>query len=149
MADLVRTHHHRGKNLREKADTPVCVHVKHTTIEGYTTLIIKVTDVVVIAFFVMASLQELVLERMWIGFGQGMTLWWIPFHELVSQIGSQKCQGVHIWHAFAGCDLVSAFRGKGGKSALHTLGSYAQECLLPSPYSWFMVVTYWQIGWSN
>ena len=121
MADLVRTHHHRGKDLREKADTPACVHVRHTTIEGYTTLIIKVTDVVVIALFVMASLQELVLERMWIGFGQERTLWWIPFHELVSQIGSQKCQGVHICHAFAGCDLVSAFRGKGG-------GGGSQRC---------------------
>ena len=64
MADVVRTHHHRGKDTHEEADTPVCVHVKHATIECYTTLIIEATDVVVIAFSVMASLQELVLERM-------------------------------------------------------------------------------------
>ena len=68
---------------------------------------------VVIAFSVIASLQELDLERMWIGFGQGRTLCWIPFHELVSQIGSQKYQGVHIFHAFTGCDVVSVFRGHG------------------------------------
>ena len=50
---------------------------------------------------------------------------------------------------FIGCDVVSAFRGRGGKSAWHTLGSSAQKCLLPSPDSWFMVIMYWQIGWSN
>ena len=83
MADLVRTHHQRDKDPSEEADMPVCVHVKHATIEGYTTLIIEATDVVVIAVSVMAFLQELGLERMLIGFGQGRTLWWIPFHELV------------------------------------------------------------------
>ena len=76
---------------------------------------------VVIAVSFMVSLQELGLERMWIGFGQGRTLWWIPFRELVFQIGSQKCQRVHIFHAFTGCDVVSAFRGRGGSQRGTTL----------------------------
>ena len=150
MADLVSTHHQwEGKRPTWRGRYAVWVHVKHVTIEGYKTLIIEATGVVVIAVSVMASLQELGLERMWIGFGQGRTLWWIPFHELVSQIGSQKCQGGHIFHAFTGCDVISAFRSRWGKSAWHTLGSSAQKCLLPSPDSWFMVVMYWQIGLSN
>ena len=60
MADLVRTHHQRGKHSHEEADTPICVHAKHVTIEGYKALIIEATDVVVIAVSVMTSLQELV-----------------------------------------------------------------------------------------
>ena len=60
MADLVRTHHQRGKDPHAEADTPICVHAKHATIEGYKALIIEATDVVVIAVSVMASLQELV-----------------------------------------------------------------------------------------
>ena len=114
MADLVRTHHHRGKDPSKEANTPVCVHVKHAIKKGYTTLIIEATDVVVIAVSVMAFLQELGLRKMLIGFGQGRTLWWIRFHELLFQIGSQKCQGVHIFHAFTACDVVSTFRGTGG-----------------------------------
>ena len=69
---------------------------------------------------VMPSLQELGLERMWIAFGQGTSSRWIPVHEIVSQIGPEKTRGMPFFHAFIGCDVVSAFRGKGKKSAWQT-----------------------------
>ena len=73
----------------------------------------------VIAVSAMASLQEL-------GFGQEMTLRWIPVHEVISLIGPQKCQGAHIFHALTGCDVVSAFRGR-GESHRGTFGTSVQK----------------------
>lgn len=79
------------------------------------------TDILVIAVSVLPSLQELGLENMWIAFGQGVNIRWIPVHELVSAIGPEKASGIPYFHAFTGCDVVSAFRGKGKKTAWQTL----------------------------
>ncbi len=64
--------------------------------EGYQTLMIKVndTDVVVIAISILPSLQELGLQKLWIAFGQGKHLKWIPIHDIVSAIGPEKTSGI-------------------------------------------------------
>ena len=45
---------------------------------------------------------------------------WIPAHELYRSIGPAKGRGITLFHAFTGCDVVSAFRGKGKKFAWQT-----------------------------
>ena len=45
---------------------------------------------------------------------------WIPANELYHSIGPGKGRGITFCHAFAGCDLVSAFRDIGYKSAWQT-----------------------------
>ncbi|CAM1320017.1 Uncharacterised protein at_DN1212 [Pycnogonum litorale] len=57
---------------------------------------------------------------MWIAFGQGAKMRWIPVHEVVPAIGLEKARGIPYFHAFTGCDVVSAFRGKAKKSAWQT-----------------------------
>ena len=106
----------------EEADTRILVHAKHAVTEGNQTLMIKAndTDVVVIAISILPSLQELGLQKLWIAFGQGKHLKWIPIHDIVSAIGPEKSSGILFFHAFTGCDVVSAFRGKGKKSAWQT-----------------------------
>ena len=106
----------------EEADTRIFVHAKHAVMEGNQTLMIKAndTDVVVIAISILPSLQELGLQKLWIAFGQGKHLKWIPIHDIVSSIGPEKTSGILFFHAFTGCDVVSAFRGKGKKSAWQT-----------------------------
>jgi hypothetical protein len=106
----------------EEADSRIFVHAMHAAREGYTSLLVKAndTDVVVIGIYVMPTLLELGLQKLWISFGQGTSLRWIPVHEIVSQIGPEKTHGMPFFHAFTGCDLVSAFRGKGKKSAWQT-----------------------------
>ncbi|KAJ8375399.1 hypothetical protein SKAU_G00059790 [Synaphobranchus kaupii] len=64
--------------------------------------------------------KELGLEKLWIAFGQGGNLRWIPIHELSLSVGPEKIRGILFFHAFTGCDVVSAFRGKGKKSAWQT-----------------------------
>jgi hypothetical protein len=90
--------------------------------KGSTFIMIKAndTDVVVIAVSVMLLLMESGLEQLWIAFGQGVNTSWIPVHQLVGAIGPSKASGMPFFHAFTGCDVVSAFRGKGKKSAWQT-----------------------------
>ena len=45
---------------------------------------------------------------------------WIPIHELLNAIGPARASGNMYFHAFTGCDVVSAFRGKVKKSAWQT-----------------------------
>ncbi|KAJ8364285.1 hypothetical protein SKAU_G00131160 [Synaphobranchus kaupii] len=106
----------------EEADTRIFIHAKHAAAEGSTDLIVKAsdTDVIVIAVSVLPALQELGLEKLWIAFGQGRNLRWIPIHELSLSVGPEKTRGILFFHAFTGCDVVSAFRGKGKKSAWQT-----------------------------
>lgn len=106
----------------EEADTRMFVHARHAVKEGKKVLMIKAndTDVVVIAISTLPSLQELGLQKFWLAFGQGVYLRWIPIHELVDTIGPEKTNGMLFFHAFSGCDIVSAFRGKAKLSAWQT-----------------------------
>ena len=97
------------------------VHARDATSQGSKSITIKANDTdVVIAVSTMPSLQELGLEKLWIAFGQGASAQWISVHEMVSSIKPEKVGGIHFFHAFTGCDVVSGFRGKGKKSAWQT-----------------------------
>ena len=47
-------------------------------------------------------------------------------HELCLVIGLAKTRQILFFHAFTGCDVVSAFRGKGKKSAWLTWDAYTE-----------------------
>jgi len=47
-------------------------------------------------------------------------------HELCLAIGLAKTRKILFFHAFPGCDVVSAFRGKGKKSAWLTWDAYTE-----------------------
>ena len=106
----------------EEADTRMFVHARDATTDGRKSIIIKAndTDTLVIAISVLPSLQEIGLEKMWIAFGQGAKMRWIPVHEEVSAIGLEKARGIPYSHVFTGCDIVLAFQGKAKKSVWQT-----------------------------
>ena len=106
----------------EEADTRVFLHAKDAVQEGFKTVMISAsdTDVLVIAVATFSQLQELGLQELWLAFGQGQNLKWIPVHELTSTLTPERHSGILFFHAFTGCDTVSAFRGKGKKSAWQT-----------------------------
>ena len=107
----------------EEADSRIFVHARDVTTDGSKSIIIKAndTDVLVIAISVLPSLQELGLEKMTIVFGEGAKIRWIPVHEVVSAIGLEKIRGTPYFHAFTGCDVVSALRGKATKNCMADL----------------------------
>ena len=51
--------------------------------------------------------------------GQGQYLRWVPVDDLCCTL-VEKIKGMFFFHAFTGCDVVSAFHGKGKKSAWQT-----------------------------
>ena len=81
---------------------------------------IKANDTdVVIAVSALQGLQELGLQKLWVAFGQRQNLKWIPVHDLCCTL-AEKSKGMLFFHAFTGCNFVSAFGGKGKKSAWQT-----------------------------
>ena len=113
-------------SLHEEADTRICLHARDAAIEGSKTLLIKAndTDIAVIAVYVLPQLQEIGVETLWTTFGHGVGMKWIPIHRLLDAIGPASARGIMYLHAFTGCDVASAFRGKGKKSAWQTWGVF-------------------------
>lgn len=107
---------------QEEADTRIFLHAMNAVEEGSKVLMVKAndTDVLVIAISILSALQEMGLQQLWVAFGQGQHLRWIPVHDLHNSIGLEKSKGILFFHAFTGCDVVSAFRGKGKKTAWQT-----------------------------
>jgi len=112
----------------EEADTQIFVHARHAVRHRSKAIMIKAsdTDVLVIAVSVLPSLQQSRLQQLWVSFGQGNNLRWIPVHEFCLVIGLAKTRQILFYHAFTGCDVVSAFHGKGKKSAWLTVDAYTE-----------------------
>ena len=104
---------------QEEADTRIFVHARQAAAEGSKVIMVKAcdTDVLVIAVSCLPVLQALGLKELWIAFGQRRNLRWIPVQDLGVALGPDKTSEVLLFHSFTGCDVVSAFRGKGKKSA--------------------------------
>ena len=51
---------------------------------------------------------------------------WIPIHDISHSIGPEKSKGLLFFHSFTGCDVVSAFRGKGKRNAWQTWNVYPE-----------------------
>ena len=103
----------------EEADTRICIHARQAAQEGSKSLLVKAsdTDILVVTIGVMPTLQTIGLQQLWITFDQGRNRW-IPAHRAVSLYWTCERQSIAFVHAFTGCDVVSAFRGKGKKADL-------------------------------
>ena len=80
------------------------------------------TDVLVLAISIVARLEN---TEIWITFGTGKHLRYIPAHEIAKELGSEKSKALPMFHAFTGCDTVSSFAGKGKKTAFDTWKIFA------------------------
>lgn len=98
-----------------EADTRMFLHAKHAALGGSRSINIvsSDTDVVVIG---VAVLEDLNVDALWVKFGKGKDLQWIPIHDIVRSLGPRS-KALPFFHAFTGCDTVSAFVGKGKKTA--------------------------------
>ena len=92
------------------------LHAKHISDTGKKTVMISTsdTDIVVISIAMFANLQ---LNELWLAFGVGKHLRYIPIHQIAEQLGEQRCKSLLFFHAFTGCDQVSAFTGCGKTTA--------------------------------
>eukprot|EP00795_Rhopilema_esculentum_P009830 gene9829-18403_t len=104
------------------SDIAPCDHEEADTHIWSKSLMIKAndTDVVVLAISVMTLLKGMGLDHLWVAFGQGVKTCWIQIHQLVEVNGGARASGMPFFHASTCCDVVSAFRGKGKRSAWQT-----------------------------
>ena len=100
----------------EEADSRIFVHVRDAARKGCKRLLIRTvdTDVVVLAI---ANFVKLEIDELWVEYGLGKHLRYIPAHIIALNLGVQKSQALPGFHSFTGCDTVSCFAGKGKKSA--------------------------------
>ena len=107
--------HELSPCTHEEADTRLFLHAKDVSRESNKKIIISSTgtDVMVIA---VACFSDLNIEKLWIAFGKEKDFRWNPIHEVCLSLGPRG-KALPFFHAFTGCDTVSAFRGKGKKSA--------------------------------
>ena len=103
----------------EEADTRIFLHLKDFSATGRQKLSLKTVDtyVVVIAISVFHKLD---LEELWVEFGTGVNLEWLPIHKYAENLGESICQVMSVWFAFTGCDTISAFFGHGKRLAWNT-----------------------------
>ena len=81
------------------------------------------TDVLVLAVSVFHDLSSMRPEEqleMWVAFGTGINLRYIPAHSIASNLGSERSKALPAFHAFTGCVTVSCFAGRGKKTAMET-----------------------------
>ena len=115
----------------EEADTRLLFH-------GYRKLMVYATDtdVVVIAIAVASVLENC---EIWVAFGHGSKVRYIPCHQIAVNLGSDTSMGLLFLHAISGCDTVSSFYGIGMRTAWnawcsmpHLKQIFAQLCRTPS-----------------
>ena len=52
-------------------------------------------------------------DELWLAFGTGATFWYIPIHEVVTNMNPRICATLPMFHAILGlCNMVSAFCGE-------------------------------------
>ena len=92
------------------------LHVEDAVKEGHTKILIRTvdTDVLVLA---VAMAQRLNITELWVSFGTGKCFWHLTAHEMARGLGPDRSIALPMFHAFTSCDTVSAFCGRGKKTA--------------------------------
>ena len=109
----------------EEADTRIFVHVADTISKGCKKVFIRTVDTDVIAIAV-AAVNVINPDELWVAYGNGPNLRYIAVHEISPTMDPRKSAVLPIFHAFTGCDTVSAFGGRGEKTAWDTWNVYPQ-----------------------
>ena len=99
----------------EEADERIFLHVQRAA-KTYESVLVKTidSDIVVIALYAYQHIQN--LNELWIEFGVGKSLQFIPIHEISNGLGPSVCNAYLFFHSFSGCDTTSSFSGRGKKS---------------------------------
>ena len=100
----------------EEADTRLLLRAADAAKSGFTKIMLKTVDTDVVVLSVAAH-HEINLAELWIAFGSGKHLRYIPAHDIASKLGKEKSKALLAFHAFTGCDQTSSFANVGKKTA--------------------------------
>ena len=109
----------------EEADTRIFLHLADAVHEGFHKILLRTvdSDVVVLCVAVVAKVD---VRELWIAFGTGKHIKYIPAHEIAASLGPNKSQALPMFHAYTGCDIVSSFATRGKKTAWDAWKAYEE-----------------------
>ena len=104
----------------EEADGRIMAHLKDMAVHSAKSVLITTvdSDVVILALSHYFEVHHLGLNELWVRYGSGGSKRIVPIHLIAQHesMGEEKCIAMRGFHAFMGCDTISAFRGKGPRS---------------------------------
>ena len=92
----------------EEADTRIFVHARHASLNGMKKIRIRTVDTDVVMLAIVFA-KKLEVEELWVAFGVGKHLRYLPIHKIAGSLTTQQCEGLPVFHALTGCDTVSFF----------------------------------------
>ena len=107
-----------SKCNHEEADTRIVVHILHALEQGMKIIQVRTVDTDVVTILVGAYFSLVKTQPdldIWVAFGTGKSFRYYSINAVCSSLGEAKSRTLPIFHA--GCVTVSAFKGKGKKSA--------------------------------
>ena len=88
--------------------------------EGTSTILVRTVDTDVVVILV-GKFHDLIAVNanvdVWVAFGMGRSFKYISINKICAALGEQKSRSLPVFHALSGCDTMSAFNGKGKRSA--------------------------------
>ena len=96
---------------QEEADTRLLLHAAHVARSQFVTVIIvsEDTDVLVLCL----AFKSFIPSSMFIKCSSHARVKYLDVSRMVGEIGASTCKALPGFHAFTGCDTVSAFQGRG------------------------------------
>ncbi|CAC5416585.1 unnamed protein product [Mytilus coruscus] len=104
---------------QEEADTKMFLHAKHAADKSFDSIVIKSsdTDVEVLACY----FQNCISSNIIILTGTSSKCRLLNMQSMCAKLGENVCRALPGFHAFTGCDSVSALSGKGKSKAFGVL----------------------------
>ena len=101
---------------QEEADTRLLLHALDAVQKVSRKLLVRTvdTDVVVLAI---SKFHQISPDELWMAFDTKSNFCDLPIHDIISGMDRKICTTLPVFHALTRCDTVSAFGGRGKKTA--------------------------------
>ena len=113
-------------STQEEADTRLLFHAKNAADQNHSKIVVKSSDVDVEVLFIHHAKEINAYHYMLSGTKSRMR--YIDVSQIVENLGENICDALIGLHAFTGCDSVSAFVGKGNKTAFSLIKKHDHLC---------------------
>lgn len=99
------------ESTQEEADTRILLHAAHAAKSRFASVVIvsEDTDVLVL----LLAFKSFIPSSVFIKSGSQTRVKYIDISRVVERVGASVCRSLPGFHAFTGCDTVSAFAGRG------------------------------------
>ena len=110
----------------EEADSRMILHIADIVSNGRTRIVVRTVDSDVLVLCIAYFFQIPNISELWVAFGAGKNYRFVPAHEIAKTMGRGRSLALPGFHAFTGCDTVSAFNGCGKKTAWECWSTFTE-----------------------